>query len=143
MRSWYAVAKSVGFLLLALGSVPMALSACTAGHTALGTTDSLCFRSLPPAADAVHRKGTFVGVHRLDTKKLLADARVRERQELSSLDDKTVCAVAFHGNFSPGQVEHAYRERHGRYAVVLVTARDNKVVASFVLNRLPLEFRHL
>jgi hypothetical protein len=119
------------------------LAACTAGHSTLGTSDSACFKALPAASAAVHRRGAFLGVHKVDTKRLLEDARLRKSPMLSSLDDEAVCAVAFRGRFPAGSVEHAYRQRSGDYAVVLVRTRNDRVAVTFVLDRLPLQFRHL
>jgi hypothetical protein len=48
-----------------------------------------------------------------------------------------VCAIAFKGSFAPGEVDLAPPGSKGRYAVVLVTSRHLRLLASAVLDRLP------
>jgi hypothetical protein len=54
--------------------------------------------------------------------------------------DTLVCAFAFKGTFVAGQVTAAPVGAHGQYAVVLVTSRHLKVLAAFVVDRLPKMF---
>lgn len=142
---WAAVgaARRFACVVVVAGGAGLFASACTGGHASLGTTASPCFKALPPAAAAVHRQGKFVGVRKVTSQQLLASVRLRRVGAPATLDHRDVCAVAFSGNFRPGDVEHAYRQRAGSFAVVLVGATDDKVLVSFVLDRLPLQFRHL
>jgi hypothetical protein len=55
--------------------------------------------------------------------------------------DTTVCAVAFQGRFAPGQVAGAGSTASGKYAVVLITTKHLRILASYVGNRLPRSFR--
>lgn len=101
---------------------------------------SACYRAIPAASAAVHDpKARLLGVHRIP-----ADAVVARlpRADRTSVDqDTTVCAVAWKGDFMAGQVTDAQSGISGNYAIVLVTSRGLKVVASFVLNQIPKRLR--
>lgn len=111
---------------------------CTASRNELGTGDSACFQAIPVAERAVNHHGKLVGVHRIPTERL--------RRELSSVPHhphKAVCVVAYRGHFQSDQVTLAPPGLSGRYAVVVVSSPGNHVVRSYVLEKLPLSFRHL
>ena len=118
--------------LLAFGS------ACTAPRNSLNTPASSCFRSLPPAAAAVHHKGKLVGVRHVRVDRL-----ARRVPEVTSSPERVVCVVAFEDDYRPGNVQATGPQRSGRYALVVVRNRDSKVLAVHLRDRLPLRFRHL
>ena len=99
---------------------------------------SACFRALPTARGAIHDpKARFQGVQRIP-----ADY-VKRRLHISVLPtDTEVCAFAFRGSFSAGQVDAAPITESGPYAVVLVTSRRLHLLRSFVGARLPARFSH-
>lgn len=115
--------------------------ACAGPRNTLGTAASSCFRALPTAKDAVHRKGTLVGVRRVDTD--LLQRRMPGDPALATLPDRQLCVFAFKGKFQPADVPRAIEQHEGRYAVVAVATRRPVVVAAFILNRLPTRFRHV
>jgi hypothetical protein len=88
------------------------VTACSVPRNALGTSATPCFRALPPAEAAVHRKGRLVGVRRVTT------ASLRKRFPTNP------------------------RLRALTYAVVAVTSRGTQVVGASVVDRLPLSFGH-
>lgn len=123
---WRAVA--VGVALLA--------TSCAGQRNALNTSASPCFRALPAATAAVHRKGRLVGVRQVDT------ARLAEKvHAAASLDHRRLCGVAFRAEYGPGEVSGADAARTGHYALVLVDD-GQRVVAAFVLDELPMRFTH-
>jgi hypothetical protein len=117
-------------------------SACTAGHSSLGTSASPCFKALPLAKDAVHNRGSLIGVRRVPARSL-GRTPLRELPSLQRLGSTPVCLVAFRGPYPPGGVDHALHRRGGRFAVVIVNERGDRVLASFVFDRIPFRFRHL
>lgn len=124
------------------GSV--ALSSCTAGHASLGTGASQCYLALPKAAEAVHHRGTLVGVrlvlptsldsHRATTRKL--ESRMHGQLQAA-------CLVAYHGSFTSTNVERPIEPgRSGSYAVAVLTTSGQELLATFVLTHEPLRFAH-
>jgi hypothetical protein len=95
-----------------------------------------CIQAIPVAADEVHHKGRPEGVRTVSAASL-----AKRIPEVAPLGKQTVCVVAFSDDFKPGDVAHAKVQRAGRYAVVVVDSHQ-RVVVSFVLDRLPLRFRH-
>jgi hypothetical protein len=120
-------------LVLSLG-----LAGCTASRNVLGTADSACFQAIPVAAQAVHHRGKLVGVHRVATDRLH-----RLLSTVPHHPHKAVCVVAYRGSFTSDQVQMAPPGQSGRYAVIVVSSPGNHVVQSYVLDKLPLSFRHL
>jgi hypothetical protein len=127
------VKRTVATMLLAAAAV--SLASCTP-HNALGTGSTACIRAIPVATDEVHHKGKPEGVREVSAASLAS--RITE---VAPLGKQTVCLVAFSDTFQAGDVTHAKVQRAGRYALVVVD-HDQKVVVSFVLDRLPLRFRH-
>jgi hypothetical protein len=82
----------------------------------------------------------LIGVHRMPVDAVRAHLPGPVEAELTSENDKTVCAVSFKGAFGPGQVDLAPAGEQGAYAVVLVTSRHLHLIGSFVLNKLPPSF---
>jgi hypothetical protein len=134
-----AIAASVLASLLLLGAL---LGACTSGHTVLGTASSPCFKALPDAANAVHRRGTLLGVRRVTLGQLLGP-RPGRAPSIRESRNETVCAVAYRGTFAKSAVEKGHGRVTGKLAVVLVQDSDNRVIATLVFDRLPIQFRHL
>jgi hypothetical protein len=118
-----------------------ALSGCGGARNSLGTAASSCFRALPPARDAVSRKGKFLGVRKIGTATL--QHRLPADTKLAAVKDKELCVFAFKDSFKPADVRMAATSRPGTYAVVAVTIRHPTVVAAFIVDRLPGRFGHL
>ena len=126
-----------GALVLAIG-----LTGCAGARSALGTSASVCFKALPGASDAVQRKGHLVGVRRVDAS--LLKQRMPTGSALDTLAPKTeLCVFAFSGKFTSSTVTSAPPGLTGSYALVALTGTRPRVVAAFVVNRLPTRFRHL
>jgi hypothetical protein len=99
---------------------------------------SACYRAIPTARNAIHDpQATLIGVHRIPVDKVQSHLPPQAKSQLEGDNDTTVCAVAFHGKFTPGQVELAPPDVSGTYAVVLVTSKRLKLIDSAVLNHLP------
>lgn len=99
---------------------------------------SACYRAIPTGRQAVHDKNaTLIGVHRVPADKVRERLPLEEQHQLAADNDTTVCAVAFKGNFAPGQVELAPAYESGSYAIILVTSRKLKLIDSVVLDHLP------
>ena len=115
----------------------VALAGCGGRGAALGTTSSACFHALPPAVSSLHHPGRLVGVRLVDTARL-RDAAVRN----ALAPRRKLCLVAFSGGFSPSDVTRPIDQRSGPYVVVAVRPDGSAVVASLIVRRLPLAFRH-
>ena len=122
-------------VVAALLAAALALPACTPRNS-LGTGSMACIQAIPVAADEVHHKGRPEGVRTVSAASL-----AKRIPEVAPLGKQTVCVVAFSDDFKPGDVTRAKVQRAGRYAVVVVDSHQ-RVVVSFVLDRLPLRFRH-
>ncbi len=79
----------------------------------------------------------MIGVHACRPTSSASHLPPSAQAELASDDDTQVCAVAFKGNFASGQVDLAPSSEQGPYAVVLVSSRNSRLVASAVLTHLP------
>jgi hypothetical protein len=113
----------------------------------LGTNASPCFEALAIAADAVHDRGTFAGVRPVSFSLIGADLRLRA--ELSAVAGKTVhnvCAVSYRGVYKVGQVERPLGPPPvgsvGRYAIVIVSEPQNRLLGTVVRLTQPLRFGH-
>ncbi len=131
-------------LIAAAVAGSVALASCTAGHASLGTDSSPCYLAIPKAADAVHDRGTLVGVllvppsdmdpHRAITIELT-------RRNGGPLHD--TCLVAYRGRFTSASVERPIEPgRSGTYAVAVLNPSGSQLLATFVLNHVPLRFGH-
>ncbi|MGH9208375.1 MAG: hypothetical protein ACRD1G_17775 [Acidimicrobiales bacterium] len=140
---WDRPARGRHALGAALLAVLILVGGCTSGHSALGSSSSPCFKALPVATEAVHGKGTLLGVRLLRSRDLRHLPRVQSAVGIRRLGTASVCAVAFRGRYLPGQVDHAVNNRAGPVAVVITDDTGRTVLASFVLSRLPLRFSHL
>jgi hypothetical protein len=124
-----------------VGSV--ALTACTAGHASLGTGSSPCYLALPKAADAVHHRGTLVGVRLISPSALNLRAMNRELERRMHGQLHDACLVAYRGKFTSSNVERPIGPgRSGTYAVAVLTTSGDQLFATFVLNHAPLRFAH-
>jgi hypothetical protein len=125
-----------------VGSV--ALTSCTAGHASLGTGSSPCYLALPKAADAVHHRGTLVGVRLVppsDIGPQRATTAELTRRNGGPLHD--TCLVAYRGKFTSSSVERPIEPgRSGTYAVAVLNSSGSRLLATFVLTHEPLRFSH-
>jgi hypothetical protein len=124
------------------------LSGCTAARDTLGTNSSPCFHALALAADAVHDRGVFAGVRLVSYSSLAKlhrmDPVIKAR---SSTPLENLCLVAYGGDFRLSQVRRPAgkmpRSGVGHFAIVVVSTPQNKLLATFVLEKEPVRFRHL
>ena len=116
----------------------LALAGCGGTGLTLGRRAvSSCYRAIPTALAATgDPHARMVGVHALGLRQV--------RHQLPALvdalpvGDGRVCAVAVKGPFPAGQVRRARDPgTAGRFAIVLVDARDLHVLTSWVTDRLP------
>ncbi len=131
-------------LVAGVATVVISLAAAACGARpplALGTgAVSDCYRAIPVAATALHDDhSSFLGV-----KRVAADVIEHRFPGTASRieNDTQVCALAFRGSFTSGQVDGAPGSEHGSYAVVLISSRHLKLLRSFVGARLPERFTH-
>jgi hypothetical protein len=133
---------------VAVGLGAGTLSGCTAARDTLGTNSSPCFRALAIGEDAVHDRGTFAGVRLVSAATLAklrhVDGVIAER---STTPVHNVCLVAYRGSFRLDQVKRSAGRTPpggvGHFAVVIVSNPQNVLLATFVLQREPVRFRHL
>ena len=139
-----ALATAALSVVMAFG----ALSGCTSARDTLGTNSSPCFRALAIAKGAVHGRGTFQGVRLVPVSSLRpfhhVDATLRSR---SSTPLHNVCVVSYRGTFRADQVRRPAGplppSGTGHVALVVVSNPQNRLLATFVLAREPLRFRHV
>ncbi len=124
------------------------LSGCTAG--ARHPRDQLepCFHALAIAADAVHDHGVFAGVRLVSASSLAKIHRVEAVAKARSTTPlHNVCLVAYRGDFRLTDVARPAGLKPpsglGHFAVVVVSTPQNKLLATFVLQKEPVRFRHL
>jgi hypothetical protein len=128
--------KRAAVVLVVLGF----LAACGGPRSGLGTDASACFRAIPAARDAVHDRGSLVGV------RIVGDQHAREivPHQASSDERHRVCLVAFRGDFGPDSVEQTVRYDGSDFAVVAVRLDAHPTeLGALVTNKLPARFRHL
>jgi hypothetical protein len=143
---------SVGAVALAViaGAGGILLGGCTSPRNALGPSESACFRVLAKASAAVHDQGRYSGVRYLSVA-TLARALEQSRPQLVDVPPavmnsrEAVCVVAYTGKFTSQYVEAGWSvdSPRGRYAVVVVSLRDERVIATIVLQHAPLRFSRL
>ncbi len=117
--------------------VLLSLASCASPRNGLNTPSASCFRALPAAEARVRRKGSLVGVRRVAGTQL--STRV---PQLSQEGDRTVCAIAFRAAFVAGDVEGADPPGPGGFALVVLDAGGTRVLATAVLDTLPVRFHH-
>jgi hypothetical protein len=115
------------------------LGACGTPRPSLSNGSvSACYRAIPTARAAIHEnRATLISVHRVPADRVRGQLSATAQTTLAGDNDTTVCAVAFKGTFTPGQVDLAPPNQEGRYALVLVSSRKLHLVATAVLNQLP------
>lgn len=123
-------AAAVGLLLV--GPV-----ACAGPRNTLNTATSHCFRSLPLARATVGQQGRLVGVRAVSAATL-----ARRLPQVERLGTQRLCVIAFRGPYAAGSIPRADPAGPGTYAVVAVDQRGATVLASAVVDDLPLRFRH-
>ncbi len=134
--------RRIGAMLLVCAVVPL-LAACTAEHASLGTGSSPCFLALPAAADAVGHRGHLDGVRLVPASSIHAHTRLRallDRRAGGPVGD--VCLVAYTGDFTAATVERPAGSAAGHDAMVVLTTPHTRLLATVVLERLPVRFRH-
>ena len=136
----------VAALLAVLGTA--GLSGCTSARNTLGTNSSPCFRALALAADTVHDRGVFTGVRLVSVSTLVRSRHLAGvLKSRSSTPLHNVCLVSYRGTFRPDQVKRPAgtvpSSGVGHFAVVVVSTPQNVVLATIVLEREPVRFRHL
>jgi hypothetical protein len=114
------------------------LAACAGPRNTLNTATSQCFRALPLARATANERGRLVGVRSVHGTTL-----ARRLPEAAPLGRQRLCVFAFKGPYADGEVARAHPAGPGTYAVVAVDRSGSTVLASFVVNDLPLRFRHL
>ena len=137
-----------GVAALALCVCLGATSACTAARDTLGTNSSPCFRALAIASDAVHDRGTFAGVRLVAVSALKSVKHVGEMlQARSSTPLHNLCVVSYRGTFRPSEVARPAgrvpASGTGRFAIVVISTPQNKLLGTFVLEREPVRFGHI
>lgn len=116
----------------------LTLAACSSTPKISNSSVSVCFRAIPVGRSSLHAsKVRLVGVHELPLDSARLPLSAAEKSLLASDNDTEMCAMAFQGNFAPGQVELAPPAQSGKFAIVLVSARRLRVVASVVLSHVP------
>ncbi len=153
-RSWVARSRParsrlarprgwIGSLAVLLG-LALVAGACTSPKNALGTNASPCFRALVVAAQAVHRSGRFAGVRYLSARDLTVDLVHTDRSPdvptVLVKANEAVCVVGYAGSFNTGRVSKGWSPAGsvGHFALVIVSARQNRLLATIVLPRSPL-----
>lgn len=134
-------------LLVLLGAAvigSVALTSCTAGHASLGTGSSPCYLALPKGADAVHHRGTLLGVRLASPTELdLHHATYLELVRRNHGPLHNACLVAYRGTFSSSSVERPIKPgRMGTYAIAVLDPSGRRLLATFVLTHAPLRFGH-
>jgi hypothetical protein len=126
-----------------IGALSGALTACAHPSPPVGLSD--CYQSLPIAEAALnlpHTAYTFHGVILVRPRALarLVSQRAHKSPRMPAVAKGTsVCAFAFTGNFTAGQVAGSPGNDTGKAAIVLVTTA-HKLLFSFVLAKLPEDF---
>jgi hypothetical protein len=141
-----AMRRLLAIGVLAFGS--LWLSGCTAARDTLGTDSSPCFRALAIGEDAVHDRGVFKGVRLLADNDVAKEHRLETvLKERSSTRLHDVCLMDYSGSYRPSQVRRfagkVPASGVGHFAIVAVSTPQNVLLATFVLEKEPVRFRHL
>jgi hypothetical protein len=139
-RRWTAHVLGVTAVIV----LTVCLTACGTPRPRLSTDSvNVCYRGLPAATAALHDKSAkLIGVHRVPVDRVISHVALPPSAKalLAGENDTQVCTFAFKGTFVPGQVTLAPPDQHGRYALVLVTSRHLRILASLVMDQLPSTF---
>jgi hypothetical protein len=138
-RAWRSCWSVVCGLVLAAS----VFAGCSSARVGLGTTDESCYLELPTAATAVGHHGHLEGIRKYTVSGLKGVAP-RLYGFLIQHVPKTqaVCLAGYSGAFTQGMVMKPQGQPAGMLAVVVVTSPGNKLLATVVLTKLPVRFRH-
>ncbi len=126
---------------VALAAAVLSLSACSHTPGVSNGSVSVCYRAIPVGKGAIHGgHPELIGVHRVPVDSVRSHLPTAARDELAAEDDTTVCTMAFRGHFTPEEVDLAPPGPAGRYALVLVSSKQLKLIAAVVLQTLPRAF---
>jgi hypothetical protein len=128
-----------GLTLATVAVLALMLGSCGTAHPGISNGSvSACYRAIPTARAALgNGHANLVGVHRIPADSVRAHLPPSAQSMLAADEDTTVCALSFRGQFMPGQVNMAPPNQKGRYAIVLVTSRHLRLLATVVLDQLP------
>jgi hypothetical protein len=132
----------VGLAGLALSAA--VLTGCSAARTDVGTADESCYLALPTSAKAVGGHGHLAGVHKFSQGSLKTVAPRLDRYLQGKVPKgQSVCLAAYTGHFDQSTVSKPLGRTTGTFAVAIVTTPGNKLLATLILAKLPVRFRHL
>jgi hypothetical protein len=139
-----------GVALVALALLGATLTGCTSVRNGLGPRESVCFRVLPAAQEAVHDQGSFGGLKYLSADSfatLLAKQSGKHPPPspppgISALQKSAVCLVEYHGTYTAAAVEKGWSRVSGpgSYAIVVIKQSTGEVIVTVVLHKPPLAF---
>lgn len=134
-------AAAVGCLVVAA-----MLAGCTSARNTLGTNSSQCYKAVAVTSDAVHDRGTFVGIRLLSARQVSRYHHLEVLLRARAPAVKTVCVAAYHGSYRLDQVQMPFGAQPanggGPIAIVVVSTPQNKLIGTIVLSRIPLPIRH-
>ncbi len=120
------------------------LTACSSARIDLGTTDESCYLALPTAAKSVGEHAHLEGVRKFTIGSLRGIAPTLYGSISHDMPkDKEVCLVAYTGHFTASSVSKPLGRQAGTLAVAIVTTPGNDLLATLVLTKIPVRFRHL
>lgn len=132
---------TAGIVLVLAASL---LTACSAARIGLGTADESCYMALPTAAKAVGGHGHLEGVRKFTVTSLHGIApRLYGRFAHDVPKGKSVCLAAYTGHFTRSKVSKPLGRTTGTLAVAIVTTPGNELLATLILTKIPVRFRHL
>jgi hypothetical protein len=119
------------------------VAGCTSARSALGTSDSSCYRALPAATNAVGAHGRLLSVDLFTWTEL----RQRAPELFTALGTKhaspqRVCVIAFDGKFDKTSVLDPLGRSSGRLAVVVLATPSNQLLGTVIFTRAPLHLGH-
>jgi hypothetical protein len=119
--------------------VALALGGCQKVTRKVGSSVSPCFRVLPQAHQALGGQGSFVDVARVRGGPAGRFGPVAATPTTATTAPAMdVCVVAYRGPFDPERIGHLVgAARQGRYALVVVGVRSERVRAVALSDRLP------
>lgn len=134
------IRRGLALLTVALAGA-VALGGCTSPRNVLGSSASPCYRSVAVARLALHREGRFSGVRSVTGRSLAPvlagyDPTVARH----AFQVRTaLCLVAYRGTYAAAGLDALLRPgpARGHLAVVVVDQRDDRVVATLLLDRPP------
>lgn len=112
------------------------VASCAGPRNELNTRASSCFPAVPRAEATVRHKGRLVGVRQVAATEL-----ARRLPEAASLGRRELCLVAFRDDYRPGDLPDARPPAAGNFAVVALDSQGSHVLATFIVDRLPVQFQ--